>query len=525
MKSISTRFMTTILVLLVGWSFMMPIPSKASPVSENVRASPDTFRNPIKENGPDPWIQYHEGFYYLTVTRGDRITVTRASSVSSLGETPESIVWQDSTPSRCCNIWAPELHRFGDRWYIYYSATGTDPSLARGRIAVSQSGTHRMYVLESVGLDPLGPYAFKGKLDTTIDSFAIDGTVFEQPGGELYLVWSGAPNLRSGAQNLYIAPMSNPWTVSGERVLLSRPKYEWELRPRPGAPRAHKVNEGPAVLQHDGRVFLTYSASGCDLPDYALGMLSLEPGADPLDARAWIKSQEPVFSRSDLNWVFGPGHNGFFTSPDGTETWIVYHAVSQSQGSPIGACDATRSTRIQKVHFNVDGSPDFGVPLPSWQSQALPAGDPGGTVVPDGRYKISTGINGNALGAGGCSTDTRGEVAVSSYRDGPCQKWDISYDGAGSYRLTSANSHRSLNVKGCSTDNGADVDVQPHVDGGCQKWYLDSLGDDKYRIRSRVSGKSLNVEQCSGDDGTDVTIWPYWGDRDGCQVWLLERIG
>jgi GH43 family beta-xylosidase len=33
-----------------------------------------------------------------------------------------------------------------------------------------------------------------------------------------------------------------------------------------------------------------------------------------------------VFQTSEENGVYAPGHNSFFTSPDGKEDWILYHA-------------------------------------------------------------------------------------------------------------------------------------------------------------------------------------------------------
>jgi len=53
----------------------------------------------------------------------------------------------------------------------------------------------------------------------------IDGTVFEM--AKLYFIWSGWPEATDGAQNLYIAPMSNPWKINGERLCLSQPDHDW----------------------------------------------------------------------------------------------------------------------------------------------------------------------------------------------------------------------------------------------------------------------------------------------------------
>ncbi|MEV4631018.1 family 43 glycosylhydrolase [Micromonospora sp. NPDC049523] len=68
---------------------------------------------------------------------------------------------------------------------------------------------------------------------------------------------------------------------------------------------------------------------------------------------------------------FAPGHNGFFTSPDGTESWIVYHA-NDSAG---GGCDMNRSTRAQRFTWNADGTPNFGIPARLGTALTVPSGE------------------------------------------------------------------------------------------------------------------------------------------------------
>lgn len=70
-----------------------------------------TYSNPLRDyNGGDPDITYHEGYYYFMSTTWTDIQMTRATTLEGLknGETKQ--IWIDSTPSRCCNVWAPELH-------------------------------------------------------------------------------------------------------------------------------------------------------------------------------------------------------------------------------------------------------------------------------------------------------------------------------------------------------------------------------------------------------------------------------
>ena len=178
--------------------------------------------------------------------------------------------------------------------------------------------------------------------------------------GDLYLMGTYHSG---GTQNLSIQAMSDPYTLTGSVRTLSVPTHDWEMQ---GAP----VNEGPEPLYHDGRTFVVYSASACWTADYKLGLLEYT-GGDPLDRASWIKSPEPVFERSDANGVYGPGHNGFFTSPDGTENWIVYHANDDAGDG----CDNGRTTRAQRFTWSEDGTPNFGEPVALGVTLDAPSGE------------------------------------------------------------------------------------------------------------------------------------------------------
>jgi GH43 family beta-xylosidase len=172
----------------------------------------------------------------------------------------------------------------------------------------------------------------------------------------MFSSWSG------GTQNVYLMAMTNPWTTTGNRVLLTRPEHAWEQE------GSDSVNEGPEPLHHDGRIFVTYSASQCADPGYKLGLLELT-GADPLNAASWTKSATPVFQTA--NGAYGPAHNGFFVSPDPTESWLVYHATT----NPRGSCWTDRTTRIQRFEWNADGTPRFGEPLGLDTRIVVPSGE------------------------------------------------------------------------------------------------------------------------------------------------------
>lgn len=299
--------------------------------------------NPILPSGPDPFIAVHDGAYYITHTTGRDIRIRKASTLTGLATAPPVQVWTDSDPARCCNLWAPELHRLpapgGRRWYLYYTAGP--------RTCCAQQ---RMHVLESEADDPLGPYHYKARLsDAAHDFWAIDPTVLSDDQGRFYVIYSGTPQDRmrhEKPQYLYIAGLENPWTIRGERILLSEPLYDWERR-------GGGVNEGPAVLRRGGKIFVAFSASGCYTDDYAIGLLETSSSSNLLDPAAWKKHPAPWLTRNDEAGVFAPGHNSFFRPPGSGEDWIVYHANARAG---LG-CGGARSPRVQLIRLSPAGLP------------------------------------------------------------------------------------------------------------------------------------------------------------------------
>jgi GH43 family beta-xylosidase len=128
--------------------------------------------------------------------------------------------------------------------------------------------------------------------------------------------------------------------------------------------------EGPQFLEREDEVFIVYSTRESWLRAYRLGQLRLRhTGADPMQPDSWIKSG-PVFG--EANGVYGPGHNGFAKSPDGTEDWILYHAkVDTLPGW-------NRAIRAQPFTWRADGSPDFGEPVAAGVALPVPSGEPCG---------------------------------------------------------------------------------------------------------------------------------------------------
>jgi GH43 family beta-xylosidase len=305
--------------------------------------------NPLIQQRADPQVTRPElGQYYVTATvpEYDRIILRRAATIAGLATAEEHVIWRrHESGAMAAHIWAPELHRIESKWYVYFTAGRSDDIWAI-----------RLYVLENAGADPYtGEWIEKGQLKTAFESFSLDATTFEHR-GQRYLVWTQRPLEPKGAgTDIYIARMRNPWTIDGPQVSISSPTLDWETR-------GFKVNEAPAVIVRNGRVFITYSASATDA-NYCMGLLSAPADAELVNRASWTKSPVPVFATSRKNGQFGPGHNSFTIAEDGKTDLLVYHARNYEKinGDPLH--DPNRHTRVQPFKWKADGTPDFGEPV------------------------------------------------------------------------------------------------------------------------------------------------------------------
>ncbi|MDX2163423.1 MAG: family 43 glycosylhydrolase [bacterium] len=332
----------------------------AAPAAANECA----FENPLIQFGQDPSVIYVDGMYYLVQSTAGTLVLHAADTLTGLGRTqPVPIFTPPPAQPYSYDLWAPELyyHEPTGEWFVYIAATSS-PGL---------NATHRMYAIQADSDDPLGSWSFRGKVyDPANDFWAIDGAVFTWD-DQLYMVWSGWETTQGDfPQNLYIAPMSDPLTISGERVLISEPDQPWEMS-------VAQLQEGPQPFIYEDTLSIVYSADASWSAAYSLGLLHLT-GDDPLDPAAWTKIG-PIFDRYDgeAGSVYGPGHNASpVPSPDGRESWLVYHAIASEFGGW-----AERGIHAQPFTWNPDGTPYFGDPIPDEIPVDLPSGEPCGLIA------------------------------------------------------------------------------------------------------------------------------------------------
>lgn len=316
------------------------------------------YPNPFIPERADPYITKGDGFYYFTASYPalhsaengyDRIILRRSETVSGLCTAEEKTLWKahsDGIMAR--HIWAPEIHKILDRWYIFFAAGNRD-----------DVWHIRPYVLRCKDKDPYnGEWEEMGVMkaaagdDASFTTFSLDMTYFEHK-GKHYLIW--AQSLPDSS--LFMAEINpeEPDRLITKPILLTKPEYDWEkIR--------FRVNEGPAVLKHEDRLFVFFSASGTGA-EYCMGMTYMNCDSDPMKKESWTKLSVPVLSTKDLTGEVGPGHNSFVTDEKGRQL-IIYHARPESHLK--GECgtfdeeslyDPCRHARIKQVTFDINNMP------------------------------------------------------------------------------------------------------------------------------------------------------------------------
>lgn len=298
----------------------------------------------------DPYVYKHtDGTYYFTASlpEYDGIALRKADKLFDLKDAPEKMIWKKHDKGiMSFHVWAPELHFLFGKWYIYFAAGDVDDIWAI-----------RPYVLECQGDDPFNDeWIEKGMMQCSDEdpfsfrAFSLDGTVLENH-GEYYFIWAEKVGVGKQISNLYIARMESAIKLSTVQVLLTTPDYDWE---RVG----FWVNEGPAFIKNNGKIYMTYSASETGVA-YCVGMLSADENDDLLDPKSWTKSRMPVLKTSENLKIYGPGHNSFTVNDEG-EPVMIYHARTEAEivGNPL--YNPNRHAMVMKVKWNDSGEPEFG---------------------------------------------------------------------------------------------------------------------------------------------------------------------
>lgn len=286
------RMKVTTTILIAAALLASPAVRPAHAATQT-NAPAKTYRNPLLPDRTlaDPFVLRFEGKYYLYPTSDSRGYEVFVSDDLVHWERKER-VFQDPRGGD----WAPEVfyHKRGDKkFYLYY----TD------NISKSGRGLTNKQIGVAVADSPLGPFTDKGPLAED----SIDAHLFQDDDGKLYLYYV---EIAKGFK-IFVQPMSDPLTKSGERKVVIHPTEQWEMS------NGH-VTEGPFMVKHNGTYYLMFSGTGADSPNYGIGYATSKSPLGPFEKY----SGNPIAHRGGK--VIGPGHHCVIEGPDG-KLWLVYH--------------------------------------------------------------------------------------------------------------------------------------------------------------------------------------------------------
>lgn len=321
------------------------------------------FSNDLGIHGiGDPFVlKVPEGSYYLYCTSApDGFYCWRSEDLVHWAD--RKMCYTRRSGSWCVDsFWAPEVVYFAGSYYMYYTARNAEGSLRIG-LAISDR--------------PDGPF-----VDNRNEPFfdfgyaAIDANILIDEDGSKYLYYSRDCSENTGEDGIRrseiygIRLREDMLAVDGEAVRLLTPEQAWELES--GDPL---WNEGPEMIKHEGRYYLSYSGNCFASSAYSLGYAV---ASEPLGP--FVKAEEnPILSSYDRRDVSGTGHHSFTWSPDGTELWAAYHSHTFPDRP-----DGNRKVNIDRAGFTEKGKLCINGPLTALQP--MPSG--AGAVNVTGKFR------------------------------------------------------------------------------------------------------------------------------------------
>lgn len=364
--------------------------SNGKAVSATIVVSDELFENPlILPSSPDPYITYHDGYYYYVKVSSGKLCVAKSRRLQDIGSAPRIEVWSDSF--NYSEYWAPELSFVDGCWYIYFAPLSKALNSRRMFVLRSTDPTNAQAPYEMVG--QMGPTTYneetgKWELNPQEDIYALDGTVLDL-GDRKYFIYSAHKAKGVTTQQIFINEMADATTLMGSRVKLPAGGTRWEQMCDIGDP----ICEGPQILRHNGKVFVLYSTDMSNFQWYQVCALYADEDSDLLDPKSWTKIEGPLLNKS-LNPdddSLAPGHACVVQSPDGKEDWLIYHAFDGDPNSFSGEQEA-RCARALKIEWDENGMPVMGNPIAFDVLQDEPSGSDDQTIAL--RYEAEYAVKG-----------------------------------------------------------------------------------------------------------------------------------
>jgi arabinan endo-1,5-alpha-L-arabinosidase len=347
--------------------------------SSSVFASAGVYTNPVFDfDFPDPTVvRASDGWFYAYATQGPvegsihNIQLARSPDLISWERLPDALPTKPSWASGTQLFWAPDVHRRGNTFFMYFSA-GLDPARAdrfkrEAGDAASKEGVFCLGVATSK--TAAGPFADSGKpLKCGLSFVNIDPMAFDDPQtGRKYLYWG------SGFQPIRVQELSR------DRLSFRQGSAPVELVKADKNIPFQTLIEGAWVTYRRGYYYLFYSGENCchgPLQEikYAAMVARSRKATGPFQtlAGATARKDSAILRRNDV-WI-APGHNSIVTD-DAGQDWIAYHGINVNKPYLSTEISGDRSVRrvmlLDRIIYS-DGWPQIETGTPSKGQRPAP---------------------------------------------------------------------------------------------------------------------------------------------------------
>lgn len=311
-----------------------------------------TYSNPLSVEFGDPFILNDgDGTYYMYGTGGGAVDgfATYSSNDMVHWEFEGQVYTGNDKDSWSISaFWAPEVYKFSDKYYMFFSAQWRDNpnnELENFKIGVA------------VADQPTGPFKDL-KNEPLFDPGypIIDANVFQDDNGEFYLFYSRvcyknpveSEISKWAKEKGWFDEIEESWVygiklkpdfsgVIGDPVLLLRPPLtmddknaEWESRSVTSKEVNRRWTEGSFTFKHQDTYYMMYSANYFGGENYAVGYATASSPLGPYTKA----DNNPILEKNTGKGgeVTGTGHNSLVFSSQNDKIYCVYHGRTKATG-------------------------------------------------------------------------------------------------------------------------------------------------------------------------------------------------
>ena len=364
---------------------------------------------------PDPQVYVEDGTYYIVGTddsssckyipcyyTDDFVTYQKKNIYN-----PASFAgcWENTTNP---TIYAPEMYKVGEKYYLYYSAIEGSTSKRRNSVVWADTPLGPYEPIVTSDVDGLHNALFNNNETSSV----LDSSLFIDDDGQMYMYYSWADN----GQRIYGVKLNSPYEAdwATRKLIVEAGKLdnestedvlEWEYAYRDGY---NRIAEGPFMLKSKGKYYITYSINGCwnkyydvcyAVSDNPLGLFEkpYEEGQYYSNLLLGVpcsnKVNDVVFDQWS-GFASGTGHHCFFKIGD--QIMIGYHAHKNRNYNASASGWVARYFAMDPVYFLEDGTPF--VNGPSWSPQPMPSAISGyNNIAPNATIRTQNVTNEKAI--------------------------------------------------------------------------------------------------------------------------------